>query len=257
MADAIWFYARGGQQQGPTDLQTLREMIASTGSCSRPSWCGATACRTGCRRDRCRSWRTRSRPPPQRASRLPREGLPPRRAPCRRLSAPSAGYPMPQAPQAAAVRASAGNYGEYNPAGRSYAGDAQTAMIISIIGIFCVGIILGPIGIVLGNTARRNMRASGNMEGEGMAIAAIVIGWCIVGLAAADVPAVRLPVRRGSHGVRPDRRSLVRRPTCHPVGNPLYFPPFRYRRQHHGPRPQARRDRPGDHQQDHQARRRA
>jgi hypothetical protein len=90
-------------------------------------------------------------------------------------------------PQALPYGQPAGNYGYFNQAGRSYAGDAQTAMIISIIGIFCIGIILGPIGIVLGNTARRNMRASGNMEGEGMAIAAIVIGWCIVGLAAAGI----------------------------------------------------------------------
>ena len=28
MAEADWFYARGGRQEGPTDLQTLRDMIA-------------------------------------------------------------------------------------------------------------------------------------------------------------------------------------------------------------------------------------
>jgi hypothetical protein len=70
----------------------------------------------------------------------------------------------------------------YGEAGRSYSGEAQTAMIISILSFFCLGIILGPVALGLGISARRKMRASGNMQGEGMAIAAIVIGSIILGL---------------------------------------------------------------------------
>jgi hypothetical protein len=66
--------------------------------------------------------------------------------------------------------------------GQSYSGEAQTAMILSIISVFCVGFVLAPIGLGLGITARKKMRASGNLEGEGMALAAIVIGGIISGI---------------------------------------------------------------------------
>ncbi len=55
-------------------------------------------------------------------------------------------------------------------------------MICSIIGAVCC-VFLGIYGLVQGNKAKNNMRASGNMDGEGMATAAIVIGWVSIGIA--------------------------------------------------------------------------
>ena len=53
-------------------------------------------------------------------------------------------------------------------------------MILSIIGVICCGI-LGIIGLVQGYKAKSNMQASGNLDGQGMATAAIVLGWIAIG----------------------------------------------------------------------------
>ena len=66
-------------------------------------------------------------------------------------------------------------------------GKAQTAMICGIIGIFIFGIILGPIAICLGSSAKEEIKASnGKLKGEGKAQTGIVCGiiaviiWLIV-----------------------------------------------------------------------------
>jgi hypothetical protein len=222
MAEANWYYARGGQQAGPTDLQTLRDMIASgqlmaselvwrdgmpdwqpagqvaalsdafgggggTGGGTggggaaeypvAPSAAGYPAQQAGY-------------PQPQAGYGQQQAGYPQAQpaayAPPGGYAQPAAGQYPPQGYPQQGYGGQAGPYGGgyYAGGGRSYADEARTAMIVSIIGIFCFGIILGPIGIVLGSGAKKNMRASGNMEGEGMATAAIVIGWIIVGIAA-------------------------------------------------------------------------
>lgn len=60
---------------------------------------------------------------------------------------------------------------------------AVGALVASILGFFCgVGFI---IGLVLGYSARNQIRASGGQQsGDGAATAAIVIGWIGVGLMA-------------------------------------------------------------------------
>ena len=60
------------------------------------------------------------------------------------------------------------------------------AFVCSIVGQLCLGIVLEPVAIVLAVMARRRIRAShGALKGDGLAVAAIVIG--IVGLLLAIV----------------------------------------------------------------------
>ena len=191
MVEADWYYARGGRQEGPTDLQTVRDMIAS----------GQLMASDLVWRDGMTDWQAAAEipaladafgaPPPTGVSGAYAAAVPP---PPAYPPQPQPAYPQQQQP----VYPPAGPYGQpgqpyvppyaqpagyyVGPAGRSYVDDARNAMIVAIIGIFCVGIVLGPVGIVLGHGAKRNMRASGNLDGDGMATAAIVIGWIVVGL---------------------------------------------------------------------------
>lgn len=165
MADQ-WFYARGGQQAGPVSFEQLSQLARTGGLTANDLvWQEGTP-----------DWQPAGQVPGLFAAAT--GGYPPAPAP--------SPYAAPPGPYAAAAAPHGVPYAQANyygaPAGQSFAKDAQSAMIIAIIGIFCLGIILGPIAIVQGNKARKNMRASGNMEGEGMAVAAIVIGWIMVGL---------------------------------------------------------------------------
>lgn len=203
MVQTDWYYARGGRQEGPTDLQTLRDMIASGQlMASDLAW-----------RDGMTGWQAAAEVPalrdafdggggsggalggvgatptgttptgvtggyaaPQTAY-TPQGGYPQQQ----QQVYPSPGpYTQPGKPYVPPYALPVGYYG--GAVGRSYVDDARNAMIVAIIGIFCVGIVLGPVGIVLGHGAKRNMRASGNFDGDGMATAAIVIGWIVVGL---------------------------------------------------------------------------
>lgn len=58
--------------------------------------------------------------------------------------------------------------------------DAKNALIMSIVGIFCFGIILEPIAIVNARKAKKVL--SPGDEGYGNAQAAEIIGWIAVGL---------------------------------------------------------------------------
>jgi len=159
-----WFYSRDGQPRGPL---TFAEVVALAQA-------GELAPTELVWQEGTPDWRPAAEVPGLFASAQP---LPPPLT-----TPPTGGAPPIGLPYAQPV---APNY--YASGGQSYASDARTAMIISIIGIFCVGIILGPIGFALGYGARKNMRISGNMEGEGMAIAAMVIGGIITGLTVATI----------------------------------------------------------------------
>lgn len=65
--------------------------------------------------------------------------------------------------------------GTYSSA-ESFRGQAQTAMILSLVGILCVGIICGPLAIVFACQAFNGMKRSGNEDGKGMATAGLIIG---------------------------------------------------------------------------------
>jgi len=67
-----------------------------------------------------------------------------------------------------------------DPAFRRAVSDAKNALILSIVGIFCFGIILEPIAIVNARKAKKVL--SPGDEGYGNAQAAEIIGWIAVGL---------------------------------------------------------------------------
>ena len=54
--------------------------------------------------------------------------------------------------------------------------EAQTALIVSIVGFFCCGVVLGPIAIFLGLKAKSIIAANPGMQGDQKATAAIAIG---------------------------------------------------------------------------------
>ena len=57
------------------------------------------------------------------------------------------------------------------------ASKATGSLVCGIIGLFVCGVILGPVAIWLGTTAKREIRESGGrLKGEGMATAGIVMG---------------------------------------------------------------------------------
>ena len=75
------------------------------------------------------------------------------------------------------------------PTGHSYVqkstpGEAATAMVLGIVGIIfnlliClpIGLILGPIAIIMGNKAKKKIQANHGTPGQEVATAGIVTGW--------------------------------------------------------------------------------
>lgn len=63
---------------------------------------------------------------------------------------------------------------------------ARNALIAGLVGLVCLGFILGVLAIKWGNEARNSLRAAGVGDGQGMALAGIIlgvldiIGWVIV-----------------------------------------------------------------------------
>jgi hypothetical protein len=56
---------------------------------------------------------------------------------------------------------------------------AVVALILSLVG-FIVGV-SAPVGAILGHVARKQIRQTGE-SGDGMALAAIIVGWVLTGL---------------------------------------------------------------------------
>lgn len=67
------------------------------------------------------------------------------------------------------------------PLVRSTNGMAIAALVVGLVSIFSCQLI-GIVAIFLGHRARNEIRASGE-DGDGMALAGIIIGWVAVGLA--------------------------------------------------------------------------
>lgn len=59
---------------------------------------------------------------------------------------------------------------------------ARQALIYSIVGLFCFGIVLGPMAISKAKSAKMIIAGTPGMRGEGMAQAALIIGAIDVGL---------------------------------------------------------------------------
>jgi len=201
---AEWYYAKGGQQLGPVTADDLRQKIAS----------GEVSGQDLVWKDGMANWQAASAVTELAggggggayAAASPQQGG--YGAPAGYQQPPAGGYPQQGGYQAPAGYPQQGGYqappGQYPPGqypggaqpmgyggyappgggfgGQSFAKDAQTAMICSIVGILCCGIILGPVGLIKGLNAKKAMQASGNFEGQGMATAAIVIGAIDIGL---------------------------------------------------------------------------
>ena len=62
-------------------------------------------------------------------------------------------------------------YGGYANSGQSHRGTAIAAFVMSLVGLVICGIGLGIASIVVAHNALQGMRASGNEDGKGFAIA--------------------------------------------------------------------------------------
>jgi hypothetical protein len=80
---------------------------------------------------------------------------------------PTPGYPAPSYP----------GYGA--PVVPKTNGMAIAALVLSLVGV--ASCITAPVGAILGHVARKQIRQSGE-SGEGMALAAIIVGWILTGL---------------------------------------------------------------------------
>jgi drug/metabolite transporter (DMT)-like permease len=73
-----------------------------------------------------------------------------------------------------------GGYPGYFPPQRRTNGLAIASLVVSCASLF-VCALLGCVGAVMGHVARRQIRESGE-EGDGMALAGIIVGWILFGL---------------------------------------------------------------------------
>lgn len=90
---------------------------------------------------------------------------------------PPAGYPTPGQPPAGYP---ATGYPAYPyPAARRTNSLALAALVLSLVGI--ASCLTAPVGAILGHVARKQIRETGE-DGEGMAKAAIIVGWILTGL---------------------------------------------------------------------------
>jgi len=91
---------------------------------------------------------------------------------------PPAGYPPAGDPYAAAGYPPPG-YPAYVPAAAKTNTMAIVALVLALVGF--ASCITAPIGAILGHVARKQIRETGE-QGEGMAKAAIIVGWILTGL---------------------------------------------------------------------------
>ena len=76
----------------------------------------------------------------------------------------------------------------YVPAGLPTANEAIWSLVLGIGSFFLCGIFMGIPAIILGNNAKKKIAtAGGQLGGQGLATAGIVLGWISVGLTIAAV----------------------------------------------------------------------
>lgn len=59
---------------------------------------------------------------------------------------------------------------------------ANEALQYAIVSIFCFGIFLAPAALIKASKARKLLAADPRLQGAGKVTAAMVIGWCVLGL---------------------------------------------------------------------------
>ncbi len=99
------------------------------------------------------------------------------------------GQALAQAPPPAAASPDSVVYAAPAPA-QVYVAQPQTdsnalvSLILGLLSIVAFSILTGVPAIILGNNARKNIRASGGrLTGDGLAVAGIIMGWVSVGFA--------------------------------------------------------------------------
>ena len=93
--------------------------------------------------------------------------------------------PMWGAPSTAAPDYGASSFGQlpYGGMQAAYTADvvdaqksARNGLIFGLVGLVCCGLILGLIAIIMGAQARSTLKRAGVMEGQGLALAAMIMG---------------------------------------------------------------------------------
>ena len=93
--------------------------------------------------------------------------------------------PMWGAPSNAAPEYGASSFGQmpYGGMQSAYTADvvdaqksARNALIFGVVGLVCCGLILGLIAIIMGAQARSTLKRAGVIEGQGLALAAMIMG---------------------------------------------------------------------------------
>lgn len=179
MSAPEWYFTRNNQQQGPVTLEGIRAMAAARQL--QPTdlvWQQGMA-----------NWQPAGEVEGLFAAPAPPPYVPVPPPPAHGMT-PTASQPAPQPtwqgpplggaaqndPNARPYYGQPVAYGGYERTGESHKGTAVAAFVMSIIGLFICGLVLGIVAIVQSNNALRGMRASGNDDGKGLAIAARVIG---------------------------------------------------------------------------------
>ena len=134
-----WFYVSGGEEVGPVSLGVVRDLVL-TGRIQASSmvW------REGMER-----WAQLGTTPEFR-------------------SMPMAATSQPTAAQ---------HYGDLTGSGKKRSGLAVASLVCSLVGVLLVGVVLGPLGIILGGVAISNVNQNPRgYGGKGMALAGLIIG---------------------------------------------------------------------------------
>ena len=159
MGSDAWYYSKDGQQVGPITSVVLQQMVAS-GHLSPADYVW---------RDGMPDW-------------LPVESVPELFGdyPSAQPYAPPPGYahqPLGyQQPYQPPAYSDATSHYQTKFKGAQQEGRAQTAMTMSIIGLFICGPILGPISLAMGISALNSMKRTRSNKGQSQAITAVVIG---------------------------------------------------------------------------------
>ena len=154
---ATWFYSQSGQQLGPVETADLQAKLNS----------GEISPQDMVWREGMSQWQaahtipelaSAAGPAPGQAyTQYPTQGAPPHGGPALGYATPVVAYGQPQ--------------------GKSpHASKAKTAFVCSLVGLLCIGVILGTLAIIFGIQAIKGMKQSGDQRGHGLAVAAIVIG---------------------------------------------------------------------------------
>jgi hypothetical protein len=178
MADAQWYYTRGGQQAGPVSPEQLRQMAAV----------GQVAPTELVWREGMANW--------QPLASVPEFGAAPAAAPV----PPATPYGQPYQQPGGSYPPQGYQRMGYAPAGQSYKGMSIAALVLGLVGLLCGGVILGIIAIVLGTIAMNGMKRTGNVEGKGMALVGVILG--IIDIVAGAVFAMYW-IGNMHHAVRP------------------------------------------------------